>query len=182
MVVGLIVFLLYLYFFVGFQEFTYVFESLNSVDYAFYYSLAIAATVLSFFFVATAWHDLLNSLSVKTRLRSVFLYTWIGYFVDLVVPCQAVCGEVTRIYLVHKENRESYGPIAASSLTNRIISYVISSVGLLTGILLLLIRAGEVPAYILILLVIALVGTGIYLAALFYLAIEEQAAGKLAGV
>ena len=182
MVVGLIVFLLYLNFFVGFQELLYVLESLNSVDYAFYYSLAIAATVLSVFFVAAAWHDLLNSLSVKTRLRSVFLYTWVGYFVDLVVPCQAVCGEVTRIYLVHKENRESYGPIAASSLTNRIISYVISSVGLLSGILLLLTRAGEVPAYILELLVIALVGTGVYLGALFYLAIEEQAAGKLAGL
>jgi hypothetical protein len=49
MVVGLIVFLLYLYFFVGFQELLYVLESLNSVDYAFYYSLAIAATVLGVF-------------------------------------------------------------------------------------------------------------------------------------
>jgi hypothetical protein len=43
-------------------------------------------------------------------------------------------------------------------------------------------RAGEVPVYILELLLIALVGTGIYLAALFYLAIEEQAARKLAGL
>ena len=182
MLVGLIVFILYLYFFVGFQELFYVLESLNSADYALYYSLAITATILSVFFVAAAWHDLLNSLSVKTKLRSVFLYTWVGYFVDLVVPCQAVCGEVTRIYLVHKENRESYGPIAASSLTNRIINYVISSFGLLSGIILLLTRAGDVPVYILELLVIALIGTGIYLAALFYLAIKEEAAGKLAGL
>ena len=182
MLVGLIVFLLYLYFFVGFQELFYVLESLNSADYALYYSLAITATILSVFFVAAAWHDLLNSLSVKTKLRSVFLYTWVGYFVDLVVPCQAVCGEVTRIYLVHKENRESYGPIAASSLTNRMINYVISSFGLLSGIILLLTRAGDVPVYILELLVIALIGTGIYLVALFYLAIKEEAAGKLAGL
>jgi uncharacterized protein (TIRG00374 family) len=182
MLIGLIVFLLYLYFFVGFGELLFVLGNLNSADYVFYYSLAIAVAVLSVFFVAAAWNDLLNSLSVKTKLRNVFLFTWVGYFVDLVVPCQAVCGEVTRIYLVHKENRESYGPIAASSLTNRIINYVISSVGLLSGIILLLTRAGDVPVYILELLVIALIGTGIYLAGLFYLAINEQAAGKLAGL
>jgi hypothetical protein len=79
MVVGLIVFLLYLNFFVSFQELLYVLESLNSVDYAFYYSLAIAATVLGVFFVAAAWHDLLYSLSVKTRLKNEFSFC--------VIPC-----------------------------------------------------------------------------------------------
>ena len=136
-----------------------VLESLNSANYVFYYALATAAAVLSLFFVAWAWHDLLNSLSIKAKLRRIFLYTWIGYFIDLLVPCQAVCGEVTRIYLVHKENRESYGPIAAASLTNRIINYVISSVGLLSGIILIFTRAGDFPVLILDLLIIALAGT-----------------------
>jgi uncharacterized protein (TIRG00374 family) len=129
-----------------------------------------------------SWHALLNSLAIRARLGSLFLYTWAGYFVDLVVPCQAVCGEVTRIYLVHKENRESYGAIAASSITNRIITYVISSVGLLIGILLLFARSSAVPAYVLNLLVLALVGTAIYLGALLYLAVEERAAQKLAAL
>ena len=182
MIIGLIVFFLYLYFFVGFKELLFVVENLNSADYVFYYSLAVVAMVLSVLFVAAAWQDLLKSLSVKVKLRSVFLYTWVGYFVDLLVPCQAVCGEVTRIYLVHRENRESFGPIAASSLTNRIISYFITSAGLLTGIVLVLTRINEVPLLILQLLVIALIGTGIYLAVLFYLAIEEKAAGKVANV
>ena len=182
MIVGLSIFLVYLYFFVGFGSLLTVLSSLNSVDYVFFYSLATAAAVLSLFFVAWAWHDLLNSLSIKAKLRSIFLYTWVGYFVDLMVPCQAVCGEVTRIYLVHKENRESYGPIAAASLTNRIINYVISSVGLLSGIVLIFARAGNFPPLILDLLIIALAGTSVYLVALFYLAIEEQAAGKLAGL
>jgi uncharacterized protein (TIRG00374 family) len=98
------------------------------------------------------------------------------------VPCQAICGEVTRIYLVHKENSESYGAIAASSITNRIITYIISSVGLLIGILLLFTRSNTVPAYVLNLLVLALVGTAIYLGALLYLAVEERAAEKLAAL
>jgi uncharacterized membrane protein YbhN (UPF0104 family) len=114
MVAGLIAFSLYLYFFVGFSELIFILGNLNSVDYLVFYSLAIVATLLSIFFVSASWHVLLNALSVRSKLKSLFLYTWVGYFVDLVVPCQAVCGEVTRIYLVHKENRENYGAIAAS--------------------------------------------------------------------
>ena len=182
MTAGLIAFILYLYFFVGFSSLFSVLSSLNTANYILYYSFAILATVLSILFVAAAWHDLLKSLSVKVKLRSVFLYTWAGYFVDLVVPCQAVCGEVTRIYLVHQENRENYGPIAASSLTNRIISYFMSSVGLLSGIVLVLTRLDAVPPLVLELLMIGLVGTCIYLGVLFYLAIKEEAAGKLAGL
>jgi uncharacterized protein (TIRG00374 family) len=181
MVIGLLAFGLYLYFFVGFSNLDSVLISLNSANYALYYSLAVLAAVLSVFFVAAAWQDLLNTLSVKTKLRSLFLYTWVGYFVDLVVPCQAVCGEVTRIYLVHGENQESYGAVAASSLTNRIISYFISAVGLLSGIVLVLTRTNGVPPLILEFLLVALLGTFVYLGGLFYLVFDERAAGKVAG-
>jgi uncharacterized protein (TIRG00374 family) len=182
MVIGLIVFFLYLYFFVGFSSLFSVLSNLNSVNYVFYYSLAVLASVFSLFFVALAWRDLLNTLSVKAKLRSLFLYTWVGYFVDLVVPCQAVCGEVTRIYLVHNENQESYGSIAASSLTNRTISYFITSLGLLSGIVLVLTRANSVPFLILELLAVALIGTFVYLGGLIYLAVDERAAEKVAGI
>src|SRR3989337_3901782 len=181
MIAGLFVFVVYMYFFVGFSQVLVILENVNPMEYAAFYSLAIVITVLSIFFVAAAWHSLLNTLKIKTKLKSIFLYTWIGYFVDLVVPCQAVCGEVTRIYLVHKENRESYGAIAASSITNRIISYVISSVGLLTGIVLLLSRAAADP-FLLNLLIIALIGTVIYLVVLFYIAFDQKAPKKLATV
>ena len=182
MIIGLIAFAFYLYFFVGFTELLNAIENLNTANYVFYYSLAIAATLLSVLLVSASWHSLLNALTIKTNLKNLFLYTWAGYFVDLVVPCQAVCGEITRIYLVRQDNSQNYGGIAASSVTNRIITYTISSVGLFGGILLLLSRSTTVPAYLLNLMVIALVGTAIYLATLFYLAIDERAAGKMAGI
>ena len=179
MIIGLIVFALYLYFLVGFTELLNAIENLNTANHVFYYSLAIAATLLSVLLVSASWHSLLNALTIKTNLKNLFLYTWTGYFVDLMVPCQAVCGEVARIYLVRQDNNQNYGAIAASSVTNRIITYTISSVGLFAGILLLLSRSSTVPVYLLNLLVIALIGTAIYLAVLFYLAIEEQAAGEM---
>lgn len=181
-VIGLVAFVLYLYFFVGSSELLRVVENLNTANYVFYYSLAIVATIVSVLAVSASWHSLLGALNVKAHLKSLFLYTWAGYFVDLVVPCQAVCGEVTRIYLVRRENGQSYGAIAASSVTNRIVTYVISSVGLLGGILLLLSRSSVVSSYLLSVLVVALVGTFVYLAVLFYLAFGEQAAGKLTGI
>ena len=170
MLIGLIAFALYLYFFVGFTELFSVVQSLNPMNYAIFYSIAIGGTLLSMLFLAAAWKSLLDTLSIKAKLKSLFLYTWAGTFVDLVVPCQAVCGEVTRIYLVRRDNKESYGAIAAASVTNRIINYVISSIGLLTGIILLLSRAAETPPFLLDLLIIALIGTMIYVVILLYLA------------
>ncbi len=179
MATGLIIFFLYLYFFVGLSSLFSALSNINSVNYVIYYSLAVLAAVLSIFFVAAAWHELLKSLSVKTRLWSLFLYTWAGYFVDLIVPCQAVCGEVTRIYLVHKENQDRYGAVAASSLTNRTISYFLTSIGLLAGILLVLTRVNSAPPLVLQLLMVALLGTFAYLGGLFYLAIDEKASEKV---
>jgi len=181
MIIGLMIFVLYLNFFAGSSELLRVMENLNSMNYVFYYSLAIAATVVGVLAVAASWHSLLRSLDIQTNLKSLFIYTWAGSFVDLVVPCQAVCGEVTRIYLVRKENHQNYGAIAASSVTNRIVSYVVSSVGLLGAVFLLLSSSSAVPSYLLSVLVVALVGTSVYLAVLFYLALGAQAAGKLTG-
>jgi uncharacterized protein (TIRG00374 family) len=182
MIIGLIVFALYLYFFVGFTEFSNVIANLNPRDYVVFYSLAIVGTLVSVLFLAAAWQALLGALSIKAKLRSLFLYTWAGTFVDLIVPCQAVCGEVTRIYLVRRDNMKSYGSIAAASITNRIINYVISSIGLLTGIILLLARSAATPPFLLDLLAIALVGTVIYVIILVYLAFAERAPKNLTAI
>lgn len=77
MVAGLIVFVIYLYFFIGIPQIATVLSRINSTQYITFYLLALA-------FV----------------LASVYLYYWVGYFTDLVVPCATVCGELTRLYLV----------------------------------------------------------------------------------
>jgi uncharacterized protein (TIRG00374 family) len=180
MLIGLVIFALYLYFFVGFTEIFTVLKGLNPINYAVFYSLAISGTLVSVLFLAAAWQSLLDSLSIKAKLKSLVLYTWAGTFVDLIVPCQAVCGEVTRIYLVRKDSMKSYGSIAAASMTNRIINYVISSIGLLTGIVLLLARSAATPPFLIDLLIIALIGTMIYVVLLLYLAFAEKAPKILA--
>jgi hypothetical protein len=105
-------------------------------------------------------------------MKNAFIYYWAGYFVDLVVPCQTVCGEVTRLYLVHKETNENYGSIAAGGVTNRIVAYIIVVVGLYTSAMLLYTQS-NVPTIISSVFIFVLTGATIYLTILLYLAFSE---------
>jgi glycosyltransferase 2 family protein len=181
MIIGLFVFALYLYFFVGFSEVFLVIKSLNLTGYLTFYFLAIGTMLLVMLCWVSSWRLLLRALQVKISLKNAFLYYWTGYFVDLIVPCQSVCGEITRLYLVEKETKNNYGAIAAASVTNRIVAYSIVTGGLTTGLFYLLFR-NKIPAFALDLLIISWIGAVIFLSVLFYLALSEKAAEKIASL
>jgi glycosyltransferase 2 family protein len=177
MVAGLIAFFIYIYFFIGFNQITVVLSSLNSAQFAFFYVFSLLAVLAEVFFWSTSWNVIMRVLSLKLSYRRAYLYQWAGYFVDLVLPCATVCGEVTRMYLVHRYTKQDYGPIAASAIANRIVAYAIVTVGLYGGALLFLEKA--VPAAIFNIFIIFLVGTTAYLAALLYLAFVKSAARNI---
>ena len=178
--IGLTVFILYLYFFAGFNQILVVLNGINPEQYAFFFSLAIGAVLIGNFFWLASWRAVLSKLKVKISLKNAFLYYWAGYFVDLVVPCETVCGELTRLYLVHKETKDNYGVIAAGGITNRIIAYLIVVTGLFTSAALLFLKS-NIPAIVLTVFIFVIIGATAYLAVLLYLAFSENAAGKIAG-
>ncbi len=178
MVLGLVAFILYLWFFVGFEGLFGLLSRLDLFQYTFYFSLAIAALLLAVFFDSLIWHSLLKALSVKIKLRRVVLYNWIGNFVELVIPCETVCGEVTRIYLSQKETQGNVGTTAATVISSRIISTFVYTGGLLAGFISLII-ANQVPIYIITPLALVVAGTAAVLAIVFYVALKEGAAEKL---
>jgi uncharacterized protein (TIRG00374 family) len=180
MFIGLSLFALYLYFFAGFKQILTVLEGVNVEQYALFYSLAIGAVLIGNFFWSASWRTVLSTLSVKVSMKNAFIYYWTGYFVDLVVPCETVCGEVTRLYLVHKETNENYGSIAAGGVTNRIVAYIIVVAGLYTSAILLYTRS--VPTVISSVFIFIIIGASIYLAILLYLAFSSQAAEKIASL
>ena len=181
MIIGFLIFILYLYFFVGFKQIVAVLETVNPIHYWVFYFFAVSALVVGIFFWSASWKTVLSTLSVEISMKNAFLYYWVGYFVDLVVPCQTVCGEVTRLYLVHKETKGNYGAIAASGVTNRIIGYIIVVVGLYSSAVLLFLRA-SIPPLITSFLYFILVGASLYLAILLYLAFSKHAAERLTRV
>jgi uncharacterized protein (TIRG00374 family) len=118
-------------------------------------------------------------MSVNLSLRKAFPYYWAGDFVDLVVPCPGVCGEATRVYLVHSETHESYGAIAAAGVTNRIISYTVVTAGLLIGFVYLLISP-DVPVFASGFVLAAWIAALGWLSILLSISLSERATKKLA--
>ncbi len=181
MIFGLIAFFFYLYFFIGIDQIFLVVQNVNFINYLLFYVLSIVAMLLVMLFWAISWNHLLKALSVNLSLKSALLYYWAGYFVDLVIPCQAVCGELARLYLVQKETHANYGAIAAAGLTNRTISYIISTTGLGAG-LIFIASIPNLPAFVFDLLVLAWFGSLAYLGVMLYLILKANAAEKIANV
>ena len=119
---GLLIFLAYIYFFVGITEIVTIIQSID----LFYYGLAVAVLFLNMFVSSLAWQYFLRPLSVKVPLRKTFLFTWIGIFVDLLVPAESISGDAAKVYLMTKESNENAGKVVASVVSNRILAMIIS--------------------------------------------------------
>jgi uncharacterized protein (TIRG00374 family) len=174
---GLIGFIVYLYFFVGFDEILMVLREVNPADYSFYYSMTFIAIMLSVVFYALTWHELLEALSINVGLQNTFLYCLLANFVDLIIPLEAVTGELTRVYFLYKESNDHFGKSVASVVSHRIISNVFALSALIVSSLALIRYAENVYMWILLALVIA--GTAATIIGLFYLALSDGASSRL---
>jgi len=178
MIIGFLIFIIYLYFFVGFEELSEVLENVNLTEYFLHYSLAVVAIILNIFFYAMTWHELLKILSIDVGVRKAFLYCWLGSFVDEVVPLETVTGEITRVYLAHRDLRNHVGELVASVTVHRILTSFVVLSGL-TASSLFLIFTSNVEQYVLNLLILVLSGTAALVLFLFFLSAKEERAKKL---
>jgi len=173
--VGLFVFLLYLYFLVPFGQFVSTVQQINP----FYYSLALGTLILSVTFSSLTWQRLLRILSVKSALLKAFQFIWIGYFVDLLIPAESVSSDISRIYLMSKESGENAGKVTASVIAHRILSTIISFGGLLTSSVYFVLWYRP-SSSILEFIVIITTASILLLGSLFYLSTNRKATEKIA--
>ena len=178
---GLVGFTLYLYFFVGIDSLLQLLGMLDLYQYAAYYSIAIVALILAVIFDSLIWHSLLQTLSVKIKVTKVILYNWIGNFVEMIIPCETVCGEMTRIYLSQKESQNNTGIAAATVITSRIISTFVYTSGLIIGFASLALTR-QLPVYLLTPVILVSIGTIAAIGAILYIALKEGAAERLVNV
>lgn len=175
LLIGLLVFVCYLYFFVGIPEMIATIQSINP----FYYSLAIVAFLLDILFYALTWHYFLLPLSVKTSFKKTFLFVWVGAFVDILVPAESVSGDVSKAYLMSKGTSENTGKVVASVVSHRILLSVVTLGSLIIGSLSFLVLRHEIPGFILNLILLVSFGTMITLVFLFLLCFKEQMTRKI---
>jgi uncharacterized protein (TIRG00374 family) len=138
LIIGLVAFFVYIYVFnVDIQEIIAKVQQTN----AYYYVLAAVASILDIVFFTLAWYSLLRFLSVRLSVFKSFAFVWAGIFVDTLIPAESVSGEITKIYLVNREQEGTAGKATASVIAHRLIGMGINIATLLAGAVLLLIES-----------------------------------------
>ena len=82
MILGAIVFGLYIYFSIGLGEMVAVLDNLNINNFLLFYSLSFLAMLSVMLLWTVPWRMLLKALEINVGLRRTFLYFLAGDFVD----------------------------------------------------------------------------------------------------
>jgi uncharacterized protein (TIRG00374 family) len=169
-IIGLAAFLVYIYLFnVNIPEIITTIQHINLNLYL----LAAMTVLLDTAFFTLAWHSLIRFLSVKISWFKEFAYVWVGVFIDTLIPAESVSGEITRIYLVNKEQNGSAGKATASIVAQRLIGMGMSVVTLLVGAILLF-AENLLYSVIFTLVLFIIVITFLFLALTLLLCIKEN--------
>jgi len=175
LLIGLLVFFLYLYF-LGLGK---IVDSLQSTNLVFY-SLTFIVVALDMLFYSLAWLYFLRPLSVKASLKDVFIFTWIGNFVDILVPAESISGEISKAYLMSKSSGGNSGKVVASVVSHRILNMTITLTGLIIGSLLFIVNYPLViSGFALIFLLFVTVGTAIAVVFLIIVCTKESMTERL---
>ena len=174
LLIGLLIFVLFLHFFIGIEK---IVQNLQRANLLFY-SLAFVAIFSHMFLYSLAWQRFLVPLSIKPPFRKTFLYVWVGHFIDLLIPAEAVSGDISKAYLMSKNSGGNTGKVVASLVGHRILNMAIILGALIIGSTLSIIKL-ELPRFIIILLLIVTIGTAIGLILLCILSVREQTTWKI---
>jgi len=141
--IGIVAFLAYLYLFqVDIPEIVATIQTAN----AFIYSAAFFLIFVDTFFYAMAWRVLLTYLSVKLSVLKAYLYVWYGAFMDLIIPAESISGEISRVYLITREQGNGVsGKVIASLVAHRLISMSVGLTTIIVGVCLLLTESSLNP-------------------------------------
>lgn len=170
LVLGLAAFFLYIYIFD--VDIPTIIAIAQRIDLPLYF-LAAAFLVLDTFFFALSWRFLLTFLSVKLSVIRSLLYVWYGAFIDIIIPAESISGEISRAYLVTREDNDAGGKVVASLVVQRLMGMGINVTSLIVGTIILLIQR-KVGGIILNLTVLLTSITTIFLLFLIFLCIKEE--------
>ncbi len=175
LLIGILIFVAYLHFFVGIPEILATIQHVN----IFYYGLAVAVLLLNMAINSLTWQYLLWPLSVNVSFRKTFLFTWIGFFVDLLVPAESISGDATKAYLMAKESGENGGKVLASVVSHRILLMVTSIISLIVSFVWLYFLKIEVPVLVSGFVILVILGTAVSLFFIFLFSLKKKLTQRL---
>lgn len=175
MVAGLAVFAFYLYSFAGVDRMVSLLEKMN----VYYYVLALFAVPMSVLCSSLSWHSLLSGLQVRISLWKAFLYSWVGEFVNGVVPGD-ISGDFFKAYLISKDSREDTGKVVASVVVQKLFSIAIVIVNLAAGLTLLTMNYGLQSEFFALSVVSITLLVALFIA-LVYFSVRPKATERVVG-
>lgn len=134
---GFTAFLVYVFFFTDIWDVAGVLEQTNVTIYA----LAFVCVFAGVTFDALTWRQLLKNLSLNVGFRKIFNLSWVGGFVDALVP-GGWSGDIFKTYLLTKETTVDGAKAAASIVIKNILESLITLSFLFMGITLLIVNYG----------------------------------------
>jgi len=117
-------------------------------------------------------------LAIEATFRKAFLYVWIGNFVDLLIPAEAVTGEASKAYLMSKNSNVNSGKVVASIISHRILSMTITLCSLIISSVYFALKY-KPPELILDFVIITASCTALAIFLLGYLSLREQTTRKI---
>jgi uncharacterized protein (TIRG00374 family) len=175
MVVGILIFIAYLYFFVGIPDMLAIIQQVDLI----YYALAVTVLFLNMVAHSLTWQFFLRPLKIKVPFRKTFVFTLVGVFVDLLVPAESVSGDATKAYLMTKGSGEQAGKVLASVVSHRILAMIIPLASLIFSLFFLYVRGIAVDPKALVLISLVIIGIVISLFFIFLFSLKEKLAQKI---
>ena len=174
LILGLVAFVLYVYFFVNPAQVIRILSRTNLAVYA----GAFVAYSLYVLFSSLVWQRLLNCLSVKISKRKAVLFTWVGLFFEATVPQLGWSGEVSKTYLLAKDSKVDAGKIGASVVGQKIFTMTMTIVALSTGLGLVLVNY-SLPLAATLLIAVVLALSILALSVVYYVSVKPTATKTL---
>jgi glycosyltransferase 2 family protein len=174
LILGLIAFILYIYFFVNPAQVIGILSRTNLV----YYAGAFVAYSLYSLFSSLVWQRLLSSLSVKISKRKALLFTWVGLFFEATVPQLGWSGEVSKTYMLAKDSKVDTGKIVASVVGQKIFTMTMTIVALSIGLTSVLVSYA-LPSVVTFLIALVLALSILALVIIIYVSIRPKATKTL---
>lgn len=130
--IGLVAFLIYAFYSAGFWNVIDVVLGTKLSIYVF----AFLFVSLDPFCTALGWRFLLANINVKISMRKALALTWVGFFVDALIP-SGWSGDLFKAYLLSRDGEVKAGDAGASIVIQRMMVMSIALLSLLIGLALL---------------------------------------------
>ncbi len=163
----------YLFLFTNFAEVSTVIEGTSVPIYLLAFLCVIVASVLD----ALAWLSVIRNLRIETTLRRVFVLSWVGHFVDTLIP-GGLAGDAFKTYLLSKDKDVNGAKAAASIIIKDVFELVVVLSSLVVGIL-LLVFSYSVSSIVMTAMAITMVLLALPLILLLYLSLNVNASEKI---